>query len=237
MDLVLALRAVLPDVRSAPRAPVALPPDRGGKTRTRGSSVSRRDARRIARDAPPPAVRSPARRTGRSPGRHVTPLRAAAPQHGAARSIGRASGQPGLGAARTGRIAGEPPGASPSPAEHFTLARDRAGGRWDGRLHRAGHVRAVDRPDDEGGRMSRLNTQRARRGFTVTEVVIAFLVLATTMLIVAQLGVYSLRARDRSEAQHEVAEFAANVLEAARAEPWDALTPEWAAGHKLSEAL
>lgn len=86
--------------------------------------------------------------------------------------------------------------------------------------------------------MSRLDMRRrARRGFTVTEVVVAFLVLAVAMLIVAQLGVYSVRARDRSQAQHEATEFAANILEAARVVSWDALTPEWAAGHKLPETL
>ena len=69
-------------------------------------------------------------------------------------------------------------------------------------------------------------------GFTIAETLIALGILAVAMLLVAQVGVWSLqipRTFDRQAAQ----ELAANVLETARASPWDALNSEWAASQKL----
>jgi hypothetical protein len=69
------------------------------------------------------------------------------------------------------------------------------------------------------------------------EVVVAVGVLAVAMVLVAQIGVYSLGQRGRDAARHEALELAANVMEAARACPWEDLTPEWASTHKLPETL
>ncbi len=69
------------------------------------------------------------------------------------------------------------------------------------------------------------------------EVVAALGVLGIAILMVTQLGVQSLQGRARAQARQEALEVAANLLETARATPWDALTPEWATAHQLPESL
>lgn len=76
-----------------------------------------------------------------------------------------------------------------------------------------------------------------RAGFTVAEIVLALGLIGVAMLLVAQLGVEGLRSRVRSGARQDAAEFAANILEAARTAPWEALTEQWATIHRLPEAL
>ena len=76
-----------------------------------------------------------------------------------------------------------------------------------------------------------------RRGFTLMEMMIALGILGAVALLLAQLGCQLLAERERSAARQEAAEAAANVLEAARACPWDDLTPAWAAGQRLPESL
>lgn len=56
-------------------------------------------------------------------------------------------------------------------------------------------------------------------------------------VLVAELATWTLTERTRSAARNDAVEAAANVLEAARALPWEALTPDWAAAQKLPESL
>jgi hypothetical protein len=53
------------------------------------------------------------------------------------------------------------------------------------------------------------------------------------LVLVAQLSFWSLSERRRNALRQEALETAANVLEAAQASSWEALTPEWAAGQRL----
>jgi hypothetical protein len=82
------------------------------------------------------------------------------------------------------------------------------------------------------------HASRSRRaGFTVMEVIAATGVLTVAMLLVAQLGYWSLRERARTAARQVAIELAANVLEAARAEPWQSLDADWAAAQSIPEEL
>lgn len=75
-----------------------------------------------------------------------------------------------------------------------------------------------------------------RGGFTLLETMVALGVLGVVVLLVAQLGYLLLVERQRRDARQEALETAANVLEAARACPWEDLTPAWAARQRLSES-
>jgi type II secretory pathway pseudopilin PulG len=75
------------------------------------------------------------------------------------------------------------------------------------------------------------------RGFTIMETMLALGILATVLVLVAQLGLWSWRERTRNGVRHQALECAANVLEAARACPWEALTPEWGNAQQLPESL
>jgi prepilin-type N-terminal cleavage/methylation domain-containing protein len=79
-------------------------------------------------------------------------------------------------------------------------------------------------------------SRAGRRGFTLVELLVALAVLGVVLLLVAQLGYLVLRERQRSGARQQAQEAAANVLEAARACPWDDLTPAWAARQRLPES-
>jgi hypothetical protein len=57
------------------------------------------------------------------------------------------------------------------------------------------------------------------------------------MLLVAEVGLRSLAERRRSSTRQDAVECVANVLESARALPWEDLNPEWAAGQQLPEEL
>jgi prepilin-type N-terminal cleavage/methylation domain-containing protein len=70
-------------------------------------------------------------------------------------------------------------------------------------------------------------------GFTIAETLVALGILAVAMLLVAQVGVWSLQEYARTFDRQAAQELAANVLETARASPWDALNSEWAASQKL----
>lgn len=78
---------------------------------------------------------------------------------------------------------------------------------------------------------------RSRIGFTITETLVALGILAIALGLVAQLATWSLEERTRNALRQQVLETAANVVEAARAQPWDGLTPEWAAGQRLPKPL
>jgi type II secretory pathway pseudopilin PulG len=64
------------------------------------------------------------------------------------------------------------------------------------------------------------------------ELVVVLAVLSVVMIVVAQVATWSMFERLRLAAHLAATELAANVLEAARAEPPEALTPAWAAAHQ-----
>jgi prepilin-type N-terminal cleavage/methylation domain-containing protein len=74
-----------------------------------------------------------------------------------------------------------------------------------------------------------------RRGFTLAELTVALGVLGVVLLLVTQVAYLVLRERQRTGAREEALEAAANVLEAARACPWEELTPAWAARQRLAD--
>jgi prepilin-type N-terminal cleavage/methylation domain-containing protein len=76
-----------------------------------------------------------------------------------------------------------------------------------------------------------------RRGFTLAETMIALGILGVAMLLLTQLAVLLLREHRRDAARQDAQEAAANALEAARACPWDELTPAWAVRQRLPEAV
>jgi hypothetical protein len=76
---------------------------------------------------------------------------------------------------------------------------------------------------------------RGRAGFTVAEVTAALALLFVGLVVVAQVGVWVLAERGDTDAREAAQELAANVLESARAKPWEALTPAWAAAQRLPE--
>jgi Tfp pilus assembly protein PilV len=78
---------------------------------------------------------------------------------------------------------------------------------------------------------------RRRSGFTIMETAIALGMLSLAMVLVAQLGTWTLAERARAEERLAAIEGVANVLEAARARPWSELKPEWAADQRLTEDL
>jgi prepilin-type N-terminal cleavage/methylation domain-containing protein len=75
------------------------------------------------------------------------------------------------------------------------------------------------------------------RGFTLLETIIVLGVLATAMTLVAEVGYWTLQERARSALRLDALEFAASVLESARAAPWEDLTPAWAARQQIPESL
>ena len=85
--------------------------------------------------------------------------------------------------------------------------------------------------------MMKTEDTRSSRGFTLIEVGVALAVLAVCMILVMQIGYLSLRERARRNVEQAALECAANVLEAARAEPWESLTPEWAAAREIPAAM
>jgi prepilin-type N-terminal cleavage/methylation domain-containing protein len=97
------------------------------------------------------------------------------------------------------------------------------------RFRAAGKVRVRD---GQHGRWA-IVPRKARRGFTVAETVIALAILAVIVTLVAQLGLASVVERQRNGRRQLALETAANILEAARASDWEALTPAWAKAQQL----
>jgi len=79
--------------------------------------------------------------------------------------------------------------------------------------------------------------RRPRPGFTMAETLVAFAVLSTVATGVAQFATWSLGERAHADARLESVEVAANVLEQARARPWDDLTAEWASSQRLPDFI
>ena len=63
---------------------------------------------------------------------------------------------------------------------------------------------------------------------TLVELMVALAVIMIVALIVTQAMVWSIQERSRLASQQAALELAANVLEAARAQPWDKLDQAWA---------
>jgi prepilin-type N-terminal cleavage/methylation domain-containing protein len=76
-----------------------------------------------------------------------------------------------------------------------------------------------------------------RSAFTLIEITASMSVLAVAMLVLAQLAVWCLTEHSLARTKQTAVETAANVLEAARATPWDELTPAWATAQRLPESL
>jgi hypothetical protein len=79
--------------------------------------------------------------------------------------------------------------------------------------------------------------RRPRPAFTVGEVLVALALLAAAGALAAEALTRLMADRSRLDARLEATEAAANALEAARARPWDDLTPEWAAKQSAPPAL
>jgi prepilin-type N-terminal cleavage/methylation domain-containing protein len=76
-----------------------------------------------------------------------------------------------------------------------------------------------------------------RPGFSILEVTVALGIMAVVMSLIAQMGYWSLREKMLTEARQTALELSNNVLETARATPWDSLTPAWAAQQKLPDDM
>lgn len=77
----------------------------------------------------------------------------------------------------------------------------------------------------------------SRRGMTILETVVAIACLGIAATLVTQLAAWSLNERARADTRLAAMEWAANILEKARAMPWAELTPEWAAKQTLPADL
>jgi prepilin-type N-terminal cleavage/methylation domain-containing protein len=73
----------------------------------------------------------------------------------------------------------------------------------------------------------------SRAGFTMLELVAALLILGAIMALVAQVAQWSMLERGRLSARQAALETATNLLESARAMPWENLTAAWAAAQGL----
>jgi type II secretory pathway pseudopilin PulG len=83
----------------------------------------------------------------------------------------------------------------------------------------------------------RRSSDRARHAVTLVETTVALAVLAVLGVIVAQCVVWSVRERARLASHQTALELCANVLEAARAQPWERLDKKWADGQSIPSEM
>src|SRR5262245_51499756 len=76
-------------------------------------------------------------------------------------------------------------------------------------------------------KFNRDHSRKRRPGFTLVELCVAAAIVAVLFVIVAQCVAVSFRERARAASRHAATELAANVLEAARAQPFDKLDKTW----------
>jgi Tfp pilus assembly protein PilV len=79
-------------------------------------------------------------------------------------------------------------------------------------------------------------TPKNRAGFTIAEVTVSVGILAMAVMLLAQVGVQVLRELARSADRQAALEQAVNILEGARACPWDRLDQDWADQLRLRSA-
>lgn len=86
--------------------------------------------------------------------------------------------------------------------------------------------------------MNRKKHSGARRsGSFLVEATVALAVIVIAAGIVAQCIVWSLQERARSQSHHAALELAANVLESARAVPFDKLDADWAKSREVPSEM
>ncbi len=73
-----------------------------------------------------------------------------------------------------------------------------------------------------------LKCSKDRRAFTIVETILALALIAIGAGIVSEVAAWSILERSRMEIRLAAIEWTANVLESARAQPWEKLTAEWA---------
>jgi type II secretory pathway pseudopilin PulG len=73
-----------------------------------------------------------------------------------------------------------------------------------------------------------------RPAYTLVEVMAAMALAIFTMSTIAVLAAWSFRDRAEHQARQFALEAAHNILEEARATPWDQLTPDWAKSKQLT---
>ncbi len=78
---------------------------------------------------------------------------------------------------------------------------------------------------------------RHRPALTMVECTVAVAIVAVLMVIVAQCLAMGLQARLRTSAHQAALELADNLMEEARAQPWDNLDKSWADAHKVPAAM
>jgi prepilin-type N-terminal cleavage/methylation domain-containing protein len=76
-----------------------------------------------------------------------------------------------------------------------------------------------------------------RVGMTLVEVTVTLAILAVLVVIVAQCIAWSLRERGRAATHQAALELATNMLEAARAQPWEQLDQTWADGQTIPSEM
>jgi type II secretory pathway pseudopilin PulG len=74
---------------------------------------------------------------------------------------------------------------------------------------------------------------RYRPAFTIAEIMVAMAVIVVLVVVVGQCMALSLRERAQIAAHQAAVELAANILEAARAQPWEQLDQQWAASQAV----
>jgi prepilin-type N-terminal cleavage/methylation domain-containing protein len=81
-----------------------------------------------------------------------------------------------------------------------------------------------------------MKLRTASRGFTIPEVLIALGLLGVSATLLAQVGLWALQERNQNRERQAIQERVVNLLEQARAMPWQELTPDWASKQTLSSA-
>jgi prepilin-type N-terminal cleavage/methylation domain-containing protein len=76
-----------------------------------------------------------------------------------------------------------------------------------------------------------------RPGMTLVEVTVALAITGIVAVIVAQCLVWSMGEQKRLASRQAALELAANILEAAAAEPWEHLDESWANAQKVPAAM
>jgi type II secretory pathway pseudopilin PulG len=77
--------------------------------------------------------------------------------------------------------------------------------------------------------------ERSRRGFTLTELTIAFALTTIAIGMVVALAFWAFNDRAQRQARFRALEAANNVLETARSLPWEQLSAGWAESQKMSD--